>query len=1002
VLSWSYGEKKKIPSDFISRIENLFEQITPNSQAFIGSADIEFSSFSDGINIDLKNSYIQFNKQVVASIPAIKLNLSVFDLLKGNIKLHEAILNKPQFVVTGNVGAQEFSNSASEDFFGLYNALIYSLFKKIDKNGNSIPVDLIDMKNANFSFNKAGKYETWNIDEANLKFFNLQNTTYLSTYIKTDLFNKKSEVTINARLLEDDKMMLKIDYNNLSSKAVSNFIHGLDWFDSLKPILNGTSSIVIDKSGNATSASLDTEIAFDSSELKDTKIGFKGVMDLVQDESTKILKPNLQAQVKLKDVDMNKIPILWPDKYGKQVRAEVLKNYTKGTFSDVIINFDYKFADAEFTKIESEKFSIEGKITDTDVIYSPDFPAIEKASGNFFYDGDNIQVNLEKGSMGKLDFGKSKIYVSGINNLKTILEISGTAKGDISALKPLLKSALKNRDEKFFYNTRDIKANSDIKFYYKDNINNGFDEDVVKLNIEALLTDVEIKDIIKNVNFSSKNLQMNIDEKGLSLKGDGALNNAPTNLNIFVGFIEENDLGISFTTEVDSKILDNLLSGLNNFVDGQLELEFEYKSKGERNYFAGKVDSIDAAIKFPYLAWEKPKNNFASISFGGKYSPDKAIYVNEFQIVSSEALSTGNFVISLNDDVSDEVYFNKLTLGGNNAEIYFNRSKQFDEDTRKELLSYIIKVNGQSFNASKIIDSFHQLASGNNALLLDISVDKLQMANNIGLNNFSAYVRCGYKKCYEAKALSNLDSGGNFELKYEPKDKSNFEGERNFEFSTNNAGEFIKGLGLSKNISSGFLSVTGNVGKSGPDETNGEILMRDFKLTEAPVLTKLLSLASLTGVLNLLSGEGVEMDKLKGNFKMKDNYLSLTDITSSGSSLGFTLQGNINLKNFNLDLSGAVTPSYSFNSMFGKIPVIGTIFTGNEGEGLIATNYSVKGTYPDIETSVNAFSTLTPGFLRKIWGSAETNIDEKKKEDLHKNNKKKSINFKNRNESVQH
>jgi hypothetical protein len=93
------------------------------------------------------------------------------------------------------------------------------------------------------------------------------------------------------------------------------------------------------------------------------------------------------------------------------------------------------------------------------------------------------------------------------------------------------------------------------------------------------------------------------------------------------------------------------------------------------------------------------------------------------------------------------------------------------------------------------------------------------------------------------------------------------------------------------------------------------------------------------------------------------------------------MQGTMQLEKSVVDLSGAVTPSYSVNSMFGKIPLLGEVFKGKEGEGLIATNYRIKGNYPDVEISVNPLSALTPGFLRNIWRDAETDVDKKKASD---------------------
>jgi hypothetical protein len=67
-----------------------------------------------------------------------------------------------------------------------------------------------------------------------------------------------------------------------------------------------------------------------------------------------------------------------------------------------------------------------------------------------------------------------------------------------------------------------------------------------------------------------------------------------------------------------------------------------------------------------------------------------------------------------------------------------------------------------------------------------------------------------------------------------------------------------------------------------------------------------------------------------------------------------------------LDMKGVVAPAYALNSILGKIPIIGDIVGGNEG--LIAFNYSVKGTYAEPDVGVNPLSGLTPGFLRGIFG----------------------------------
>src|SRR3546814_5483913 len=90
-----------------------------------------------------------------------------------------------------------------------------------------------------------------------------------------------------------------------------------------------------------------------------------------------------------------------------------------------------------------------------------------------------------------------------------------------------------------------------------------------------------------------------------------------------------------------------------------------------------------------------------------------------------------------------------------------------------------------------------------------------------------------------------------------------------------------------------------------------------------------------------------------------------------GASLGLTAKGNIDFDRDAIDLTGVVVPAYSINNFLSKIPLLGTILTGGEGEGLISVVYTVDGPTDDPDVSVNPLSALTPGFLRNIFRSEE-------------------------------
>jgi hypothetical protein len=61
------------------------------------------------------------------------------------------------------------------------------------------------------------------------------------------------------------------------------------------------------------------------------------------------------------------------------------------------------------------------------------------------------------------------------------------------------------------------------------------------------------------------------------------------------------------------------------------------------------------------------------------------------------------------------------------------------------------------------------------------------------------------------------------------------------------------------------------------------------------------------------------------------------------------------------------------NSVLGRIPFLGKIFSPEVGGGVFAARYSIDGPFDNANISVNPLSVLTPGFLRNLFdiGSAD-------------------------------
>ena len=106
---------------------------------------------------------------------------------------------------------------------------------------------------------------------------------------------------------------------------------------------------------------------------------------------------------------------------------------------------------------------------------------------------------------------------------------------------------------------------------------------------------------------------------------------------------------------------------------------------------------------------------------------------------------------------------------------------------------------------------------------------------------------------------------------------------------------------------------------------------------------------------------------------------SLNKARATGLSLGLTIDGIIELNDYEVDLNGTIIPAYTINSIVGHVPVIGDILTGGDGQGVFAIAYRARGPLSDTEITVNPLTALAPGIFRdlfKLFDRPPTNLED--------------------------
>src|SRR6185437_11239677 len=127
----------------------------------------------------------------------------------------------------------------------------------------------------------------------------------------------------------------------------------------------------------------------------------------------------------------------------------------------------------------------------------------------------------------------------------------------------------------------------------------------------------------------------------------------------------------------------------------------------------------------------------------------------------------------------------------------------------------------------------------------------------------------------------------------------------------------------------------------------------EYRLVKQSALVRLLSIATLTGLVDALTGEGFQMYRFIGDFTKTGGRIDVPLARTYGPSLGLTASGYFDYDTDRIDVRGTVVPAYALNSLVGQIPLIGHFLTGGKGTGIFAVVYNATGKLSEPTISVN-------------------------------------------------
>ncbi len=422
--------------------------------------------------------------------------------------------------------------------------------------------------------------------------------------------------------------------------------------------------------------------------------------------------------------------------------------------------------------------------------------------------------------------------------------------------------------------------------------------------------------------------------------------------------------------KTDIKIQDNSITF--DYDNGDYEINCKSKLNingdiDDANYLIKKVKNefffnlnfelINSAINFKILNYTKNKGDKSLFNLNGKYSKSKRIEIENIKLTQDK-----NFIV-----------INNIVFGKNNKiksldnikiNILNNNDKYSELNVKRDNKNYIL--NGKIFDGSKLVDEIlFSKDDGNFFNLFDnlnsditIKIDTAYINKEDYLTSLNSSLIIKDNQVFDLNLLSKFPNNEEFKVSV----RTNSNQEKITTVFTNYAKPLVKKYKFIKGFDGGsldFYSISKN------KKSNSNLKLYDFKLNEVPALTKLLTLASLQGIADMLSGEGIRFNEFEMKFNKDKGLMTIDEIYSLGPSISVLMDGYVQ-KDELISLRGTLVPATTINKAIGSIPLLGDILVGKKaGEGVFGVSFKIKGYPKDLKTTVNPIKTLTPRFITR-------------------------------------
>ena len=677
-------------------------------------------------------------------------------------------------------------------------------------------------------------------------------------------------------------------------------------------------------------------------------------------------------ELALDQVAFNDLPTLWPAELAPAPRWWLTENISTGTIRQGSWQFDLALPDGQPPRLRG--MAGRARAVDATVRWLAPIPPVLGVSAEAIFTANSVTLRTEGGRQARADGTPSNIELGpgtmrflDLGGAQERAELSFQLGGSLPELLGVLRHP---RLHLFERRPLDLilldgrhTTQVNIAFPLLADIPN----EAIRVRAEGRLTNLRVARALLGRDFENGQAELMVDTERLRLQGTATMLGAPLRLQTEMDFRQGPANGIITRDQVQGLVpaaqLRELGFDLGDVLGGSVAIDgrTERRRNGQATVQL-RADLAPATLDLPAARWRKRAGSPGTAEAQLRLQGDNLVAVENGRVDVTGMSLRGRAVVS-----RGRIERYELT------ESLFGTSR-FQGDVRPPAqpgAPWLATLRGPLLDLRPILAerSPDEPVTGGDSppLVVEARFDRVTLGERRDLYGVQGRAVVDERSVMRQGSLRGRTAatGGVFELEIAPRGPG-----RTLRIAAEDGGAVLRTLDGINAIEGGRLALNGSWASNEPGASlMGQVELDNFTVRGAPAIGKLLQAMTLYGLVEALQGgQGLAFARAEVPFTLTREALSVIDARAFSASLGLTARGQILREAEILDIQGTIVPAYIFNSMLGNLPVLGRLFSPEPGGGVFATTYRVQGPAADPQVQVNPLATLTPGFLRGLFG----------------------------------